>query len=169
MHPDTLRLAAYLDGALDPQEQAELRAHVLTCAACAARLERLRADARRITGTLSSGGAMPDVRAAVRARLRRPSPAAWLARGVGLAGALAALLLFAVLIAARSGATLGRDPDRLFVTDRRGGQVVVLNAFDGARLISAPVGGSPTNIVYDERADRLYVMIEQSIVALDAQ
>jgi hypothetical protein len=169
MHPDTLRLAAYLDGALDPQAQAELRAHVLTCATCAARLERLRADARRITATLSSGGATPDVRAAVRARLRRPSPGAWLVRGAALAGALAALLLFAMLIAIRSGATLGRVPDRLFVTDRRGGQVVVLNAFDGARLTSVPAGGSPTNIVYDAWRDRLYVMIEQSIVAFDAQ
>jgi DNA-binding beta-propeller fold protein YncE len=164
-----LRLAAYLDGALDPQSQAELRAHVLTCATCAARLERLRADARRITTTLSSGGATPDVRAAVRARLRRRTPGAWLARGAMFAGALAALLLFAVLIAVRSGATLGRIPDQLFVTDRRGGQVVMLNASDGARLTSAPVGGAPTNIVYDEWRDRLYVMADQSIVALDAQ
>src|SRR5262245_49548765 len=162
MHPDTLRLAAYLDGALDPQSQADLRAHVLTCATCAARLERLRSDARHITATLSSGGATPDVRAAVRARLRRPAPGAWLARGAALAGALAALLLFAVLIASRSGATLGPVPDRLFVTDRRGGEVVVLNASDGARLASFPAGGSPTNIVYDAWRDQLYVMIDQS-------
>ena len=62
MHPDTLQLAAYLEGALGDAERADLRAHVLTCASCAARLEQLRADSRRITLALSSG-AVPDVRA----------------------------------------------------------------------------------------------------------
>src|SRR5213078_2038250 len=66
MHPDNKQLAAYLDGALNEAEHATTRAHILTCAACAARLERLRDDARRIA-TLSSIPA-PDVRTAVRAR-----------------------------------------------------------------------------------------------------
>ena len=70
MHLDTQQLAAYLDGALSDAERADLRAHVLTCATCAARLERLRADGRRITVALSSGAA-PDVRAAVRGAAAR--------------------------------------------------------------------------------------------------
>jgi anti-sigma factor RsiW len=87
MHPDHRQLAAYLDGALDPARHAELRAHILTCATCTARLERLRDDARRIAAALASGGATPDVRAAVRARLRRPALGAWLTHGLALAGA----------------------------------------------------------------------------------
>src|SRR5690349_17876194 len=97
MHLEIDQLAAYLDGALDEAARADARAHLLTCPACAARLERLRADAGRITAFAGSGPA-PDVRAAVRAQLRRGSPAGWLLRGAMLAGALAALLLFALLI-----------------------------------------------------------------------
>jgi DNA-binding beta-propeller fold protein YncE len=169
MHPDTLQLAAYLDGALDPQSQAELRAHILTCAACAARLERLRADARRIATTLSASGAAPDVRAAVRARLRRPAPGVWLARGGALAGALVALLLFAVLVGARGGNTIGRVPDRLFVLDRQGNQLVVVDPLNGLRLGATAIGGAPRTIVYDEWRDRLYISTNQSIVAVDAR
>src|SRR5437762_6745483 len=97
MHLDTYQLAAYLDGALDAATRAATRAHILTCPACAARLDRLRDDARRIT-SVSASSPTPDVRAAVRVRLRRASPFTWLARGGAFAGALAALLLFAVLI-----------------------------------------------------------------------
>src|SRR5262245_17209475 len=126
MHPDTIQLAAYLDGALDEIHQAELRAHMLTCPSCAARLQLLRGDARRIEATLAYRPA-PDVRSAVRARLRRANPLAALLRGGALAGALGALLLFALLIGTRSGETFGRVPDRLFVIDSRQGQLLVLD------------------------------------------
>jgi hypothetical protein len=168
MHPDTLRLAAYLDGAIGPDERAELRAHILTCATCTARLERLRADAGRITRTVAAGTA-PDVRASVRARLRRPAFGRWLAGGVAIAGGLAALLLFALMLGAGSRGTAGRSPDRLVVTDRRGKQIVVLDARDGARLGATLLGEIPTSIRYDQEHHRLYVMLERSIVGLDAR
>ncbi len=169
MHPDHRQLAAYLDGALDPATHAELRAHILTCATCTARLDRLRDDARRIAAVLASGGATPDVRAAVRARLRRPALGAWLAHGVALAGAVVALLLFALLIAVRSGATVGRIPDRLFVVDRQTKQLIELDADNGARLRSVTVGDQPRGIIYNPLLDRLYIMLSQSIVAVDAR
>jgi anti-sigma factor RsiW len=103
MHPDDLRLAAYIDGALDEDQRAALRAHVLTCPSCAARLERLHADARQITTVLTTTTPAPDVRAAVRARRRRGAAGTWIARGGAFATALASLLLFAVLIGIRSG------------------------------------------------------------------
>ena len=165
MHPDATALAAYLDGLGSDDERAGLRAHILTCAACAARLERLRADARLISDTLAAARPSPDVRAAVRARRRRSSPAAWLGRGIGVAGALAALLLFAILLGA--GGTAGRMPDRLFVTDRRGGQVVALDARGGTRLAAAQVGNEPTSIRYDAARDRLYVMLRDAVVGVD--
>jgi len=168
MHPDHRQLAAYLDGALDPAAHAELRAHILTCAACAARLERLRDDARRIAATLATG-TTPDVRAAVRARLRRPAFGAWLMHGVALAGATVALLLFALLIAVRSGATVGRTSDRLFVVDRQTKQLIELDADNGARLRSVTIGGQPTSIVYNLLLDRLYIMLARSVVAVDAR
>jgi|GEM_PF-2272024 len=166
MHPDTLQLAAYIDGALDEAERAALRGHVLTCSTCAARLERLHGDARQICATLSATNAAPDVRAAVRARLRRRQPGAWLVRGSSLAGALAALLLFALLIGSRSG-TVGRVPDRLFVTDTQNGQLVVLDAYNGERLGAVDVGSYPTEVRYDRRLDRLYVLIANGVVAVD--
>lgn len=166
MHPDVVTLAAYLDGALADGERADVRAHVLTCAACAARLERLRADTKRISA-LASGAPTPDVRAAVRARLRRAPRAAWFGRGFALAGALAALLLLVVMLGARPGATLGRAADRLLVTDRRAGQIVVLDARTGARLQAADIGDAPTAIRYDPIGDRLYVMLSNGIVAVD--
>jgi hypothetical protein len=169
MHPDYRQLAAYLDGALDPAAYAELRAHVLTCATCTARLDRLRDDARRIAAALASSGATPNVRAAVRARLRRPAFGAWLAHGVALAGAVAALLLFALLIGARSGATFGRSSDRLFVVDRQTKQLIELEADSGARLRAVTVGDQPANIIYSRVFDRLYIMLSQSIVAVDAR
>jgi len=167
MHPDALTLAAYLDGALPDEQRAAVRAHVLTCAACTGRLERLRADARRISTTLTSAGPTPDVRAAVRARLRRPPPAAWLGQGLALAGALAALLLLAIMLGARPGATLAHTPDRLFVTDRLGGRIVALDARNGMRLQVADLGPAPTSIRYDPIGDRLYVMLRDAIVAVD--
>jgi len=169
MHPDHRQLAAYLDGALDPDARAELRAHILTCATCKARLERLRDDARRIATVLGSSGATPDVRAAVRARLRRPAFGAWLAHGVTLVGATMALALFALLIATRSGATVGRTPDRLFVVDRLTRQLVELDAADGARLRSVTIGDQPSSVIYNPLLDRLYIMLSQSIVAVDAR
>jgi hypothetical protein len=168
MHPDLTRLAEYLDGALDAAARADVRGHLLTCPVCAARLEQLRADARRITA--SAAGPAPDVRAAVRARLRPSRAAAWLVRGGALAGALAALLLFALLIGARSeGGTLGRAPDRLFVVDRNNGQLLALDAGSGAILGSAPVGDTPTRVRYDASSGQLYVMVKQAVLGVDAQ
>jgi hypothetical protein len=169
LHPDHRQLAAYLDGALDPAAHAELRAHILTCASCKARLERLRDDARRIANVLGSSGATPDVRAAVRAQLRRPAFSTWLGHGIGLAGASVALLLFALLLAVRSGATLGRTPDRLFVVDRQTKQLIELDAGDGARLRSVTIGGQPSSMIYNSLLDRTYIMLSQSIVAVDTR
>src|SRR5688500_7639401 len=153
MHPDTYQLAAYLDGALGDAERADLRAHILTCATCAARLERLRDDGRRITVALSSG-AVPDVRAAVRARRRRSAGQhAWLARGLALAGALAALLLFAVLAGTRAGGTAGRGPDLLVFMDKSNTQLVALDANGGARLATLKLAEMPIGIKYDEIRD----------------
>jgi outer membrane protein assembly factor BamB len=167
MHPDYSELAAYLDGALDPAAQAQLRAHVLTCPACAARLERLRADARTIAATMASARPTPDVRARVRARLRQPAWGAWLARGVALASTAAALLLFALLLATGSRATGLRSPDRLYVTDRRAGQLIVLDSSNGTLLDSSRLGDQPGSIAYDSRQGRLYVVLKRSVVALD--
>jgi DNA-binding beta-propeller fold protein YncE len=168
MHPDLNRLAAYLDGALDEVARADVRGHLLTCPACAARLERLRADARRITA--SAAGPAPDVRAAVRARLQHSGRAAVLWRGGALAGALAALLLFALLIGVRAeGTTLGRTPDQLFVVDRNNGQLLAQDASSGAVLRSAPVGDTPTKIRYGSSSDRLYIMVKQAILGVDTQ
>jgi hypothetical protein len=169
MHPELEQLAAYLDGALGEAARAAVRVHILTCPACAARLERLRADARRITAFARAGPA-PDVRPAVRAKLRRAGPAAWLLRGGALAGAVAALCLFALLIGVSArGRTLGVVPSRLFVVDRNNGQLLALDADDGAVLSSVAVGDTPTKVRYDERNDRLYIMVKQAIVALDAR
>jgi len=168
MHPTNSQIAAYLDGALAEAARADVRAHLLTCATCTARLERLRSDARQIQ-SFSAASPAPDVRAAVRARLRRRSRARWLARGVTLAGATVALLLFALLIATRSGATLGRTPDRLFVVDRLTRQLIELDAGSGARLRSVTIGDQPSSIVYNPLLDRLYIMLSQSIVAVDAR
>ncbi len=166
MHPDTHQLAAYLDSALGDAERADMRAHILTCATCAARLERLRADGRRITVALSSG-AVPDVRAAVRARRRGRAARAWLARGLALAGALVALLLFAVLAGARAGGTAGHSPDRLVIVDRSNAQLVALDATSGARLASLKLAEAPIGIKYDDIRDRLYVLLAQSVTTVD--
>ena len=44
--------------------------------------------------------------------------AGWLARGLAVAVAVAALLLFAVLAGARVGGTAGRSPDQLVIIDK---------------------------------------------------
>jgi len=168
MHPDTHQLAAYLDGAVSDAKRMELRAHILTCATCAARLEQLRADGRRITVALSSVAA-PDVRAAMRGRLRGSAARAWLVRGLALAVALVGLLLFAVLAGARAGETAGRSPDRLVIIDRSNSQLVALDASSGARLASRKLAEVPNGIEYDEIRDRLYVLLAQSVVAFDLQ
>lgn len=168
MHPDQLRIAAYLDGALDDRERAELRAHILICPACAARLERLRADARRISATLARSPA-PDVRASVRAQLRRPARYAWLAQSLAFAGALAALLLFALLVAGRGAVTAGPAPDRLVIADRSNSQLVALNADSGARLATLKLDQLPLSVAYDQIHDRLYVLLSQSVLVVDAR
>ena len=168
MHPDLTRLALYLDGALDEAARSDVRGHLLVCPACAMRLERLRADARRITA--SAAGPTPDVRAAVRARLRRSGLSLWLLRGGALAGALAALLLFALLIGVRAGnTTLGQVPDQLFVVDRNNGRLLALDAGNGTVLRSAPVGDTPTRVRYDSSNDRLLLMVRQAILSVDPQ
>jgi DNA-binding beta-propeller fold protein YncE len=166
MHPDIEQLAAYLDGALDEAAQTVTRAHILTCPTCVARLERLRADARRIT--MIAAGPAPDLRAAVRARLRRPSLSNWLLRGAALAGALAALFLFALLIGVSSG-TVGRLPDRLFVVDQGAGQLIELDAASGKTLGSIAVGDQPSEVLYDRRLDRLYVRLPHGVAAVDSR
>lgn len=166
MHPDNVQLAAYIDGALGADERAALRGHILTCPACAARIERLHADAHRIAAASSSARPAPDVRAALRARMRRGSAGPWIARAGALAGALAALLLFALLIGS-GGGTIGRVQDKLFVTDALNGRLVVLDAYSGARLDSAAVGGNPTALRYDRRLGRIYVLTNKGVVAVD--
>jgi hypothetical protein len=162
MHPELTRLAAYLDGALGPGAQAELRAHILTCRVCAARLAQLRDDAGRIERALADRP--PDLRAAVRVRMRRPGRPAWLAQGAGLVAGLAALLLFAMLL---GGGTAARVPDLLVVTDRVGQQVVALDPATGAQLNAHALGAMPSAIVYDHRRSLLYVLAQRAVVALD--
>lgn len=164
MHPNIRQLAAYLDAALDEATQAATRAHILTCTTCAARLERLRADEQRIA-TLASGSA-PDLRADLRLRLRRPGPASWLLRGATIAGALAALFLFALLIGVSSG-TIGRVPDRLLVIDQSAQQLLELDAANGQMLRSTSIGEQPNDLRYHRRLDRIYVLLSRSIAAID--
>ncbi len=164
MHPDTARLAAYLDGSLPGKELAELRAHMLTCAACTAQLARLRADAQAIERTLT--GPTPDVRAAVRARLRTP-PARWFMPALGIAAGLAALLVFALLLGAGNFRTAASRPARLFITERSRGQVLVLDPATGTQLAAAPLGETPAAIVYDAERAQIYVAFPQAIAALD--
>jgi DNA-binding beta-propeller fold protein YncE len=166
MHPDTFQLAAYLDGAFSEERRAQLRAHVLTCPSCAARLDRLRGDARRIAAAMPSAPA-PDVRPAVRARLRRPAAHAWIGSGLALAAATAALLLFALLVGARGAATAGRTPDRLVIVDRSNDRLVALDAASGAALGTLKLPETPATIKYDEMRDRLYVLLARSVIAVE--
>jgi hypothetical protein len=166
MHPDQLQIAAYLDGALDDEERAELRGHILTCPACAARLERLRADGRRISAALSRSPA-PDVRASVRAQLRRPARFAWLGQALALTGALAALLLFTLLVGGRGIATAGRVPDRLVIADRSNTQLVALDVDSGAQVAALRLDQLPLSVTYEQNRDRLYVLLSRSVLAVD--
>jgi DNA-binding beta-propeller fold protein YncE len=90
-----------------------------------------------------------------------------LVRGLALAGALAALLLFAVLAGARGGGTAGRSPDRLVIIDKSNSQLVTLAAADGARLATLKLAEVPIGIKYDEIRDRLYVLLAQSVIIVD--
>lgn len=164
MHPDDLQLAAYLDLPPGADEHARLRAHVLTCPRCTARVARLRDDARAIPAALAAGPAL-DVRAAVRARLAR-RPARGLAGALWLVGGLAGLLLFALLLGARSGA-VGHAPDRLLVADRAGQRLVALDAREGAPLGEVALGERPTRLAYDARRERLYALTDRGVAAVD--
>lgn len=164
MHPDTARLAAYLDGALPSAELADVRAHLLTCAACTAQLARLRADAQRIERALASP--TPDVRAAVRARLRA-NPARWFMPALGIVAGLAALLVFALLLGAGQFRTAASPPARLFITERSRTQVLALDPATGAQLAAGPLGETPAAIVYDPTRAQLYVALPHAIAALD--
>lgn len=163
------QLAAYLDGALDGDARAAVRGHVLSCGTCAARLERLRDDSRRLQRTLSAAPA-PDVRPALRGRLRRAPRAAWLGRATALAGALLALLLFALLVGGgREGGTLARSSDRLFVVDRRQGQLVELSPTTGEQLRSLAVGAGAAHIRYSPRLGLLFVRTAEGATAIDPE
>jgi hypothetical protein len=165
MHPDDQRLAAYLDLPADSAERRELRAHILGCAHCTARVARLRDDSARITATFA--GPAPDLRAAVAARLAPARRWERLASGGWFAGALACVILFAALIGVQSG-TIGYTPDRLFVADRAGRRVVELDAASGRTLREQALGSQPSQVAYDERRKQLYVLTERGVVALDA-
>lgn len=167
MHPELTMLTAYVDGALAPAENAALRAHLLTCAVCTARLDSIRADQQRITRALSAGPA-PDVRAAVRARLPQSRVRKWVVPATGVAAGLIGVLLFAMLISSGQLGTAARAPARLLITDRAKGQIVEFDLATGTQLRSASVGPAPTAILYDAVRERLYVALQQSIVALDA-
>ncbi|MFO7170842.1 MAG: hypothetical protein DIU80_022675 [Chloroflexota bacterium] len=168
MHPDDLQLATYLDLPSDAPGYQELRAHVLTCSRCAARLALLREDSRRIPAALAGTGDTPDVRAAVRARLRRGGLPLWLGQGAQLALMLAGVLVFALLLAARTG-TAAHRPDALFVADRRGERIVALSPEDGAQLAEVALGAPPLELAYDARRDRLYVLAEGSVIAVEGR
>jgi anti-sigma factor RsiW len=76
-HGDRLvELSAYLDGELLPEEMAEVREHLSSCAECVAELEMLQAVSRRVR----SGIARPVMPATLRARVqdaaRRTTPVA---------------------------------------------------------------------------------------------
>jgi DNA-binding beta-propeller fold protein YncE len=103
----------------------------------------------------------------VRARMRRPAVHTWLGGGVALAGALAALLLFALLIGVRGGGTAARVPDRLFLIDRTNSRLVVLDAASGARMGALKLAETPNNIKYDQSRDLLYVLLTKSVIAVE--
>lgn len=67
MRCDTGRLRAYLDEALPREEQAEIAAHLETCAACRAALARLRSEADLVAHAFAALDAAPAVPNAVRA------------------------------------------------------------------------------------------------------
>lgn len=165
-HPDTLRLAAYLDGALAPDELAEMHAHTLRCAACAARLEQLRADERRLRA-FASLGAAPDVRANVRMRLHRRPALRLLPQGLALGGVLVVLLAFALLVSTARGGTVGPVSERLFIVDRDRDELVALDAANGAELGSLALGRQPLGVRYSPLFDRLYVAHDAGVVAVD--
>ena len=165
MHPDISDIAAYLDGAQPETRRTELRAHLLTCHSCAAQLEQLRQDATRINAL--SQTQVPDARVEVRARLKRPHSLVWLAHASMIAGSLAAVLLFALLIGARSGATIGWAPDRLFVLNQE--QLIELRADDGVLRGAITAQESPVAVHYDPQQKSVYVLNRQSVVAIDPQ
>lgn len=67
-------LSPFVDGELDPREEAAVRAHLAACDRCAGRIETLRAlrDAVRATRPERSGDGLDELRA----RLRQAPPAA---------------------------------------------------------------------------------------------
>lgn len=166
-HPDLSQLADYLDDALDSEVRAVVRAHTLTCPSCTAQLNQLRRDSQRIPHALAHFGPAPDVRVAVRARLRRPGATVWVLRGVALAAGLVALLFFALLLDVSGGGSVSRIPDRLFVTDSRNGRLITLAAYDGAQIGELVIGERPTKVRYDPRRDRLYVLLGGGVAAVN--
>ena len=165
MHPDIAQLAAYLDGALSPTERTTLRGHILSCATCAARLGELRADAERITATLATVPT-PDLRANVRGQLRRKVPLFYLGRSAALASALLVVLLLAILASVSSGAFSG-EPDRLFVADYMGAQLIVLDAESGATIKNVSLPAKPTRLRYNPANNRLYALVTTGVLAID--
>ena len=97
IHLDETRLNEYVDGELDDAAQAEVVAHVASCATCAARLAELRV----LFGDLAALPDEPlavDLAPAVLARLpRRARAPAWAPRLALAAQALAAVVAFVLL------------------------------------------------------------------------
>lgn len=161
MHPDTRRLAAYLDGALPQRERDELRAHLLTCARCAGRLQQLRADATRITNTFDTLPA-PDVRPALRARRRR-----WnVGQRWALAGAFVLMIVLAAGVLMQSAQTAGQRDAVLAVSDNRHGRLLALDAATSATLAEVAVGERPTLVRYDAKRNRAYVLTAEGVTAI---
>ena len=53
------------------------------------------------------------------------------------------------------------------IIDRSNAQLVALDAADGARLATLKLAEVPNGIKYDEIRDRLYVLLAQSVIAVD--
>jgi anti-sigma factor RsiW len=99
------------DAALGANASDELAAHLATCEACAARLERRRTLARRIDRAVEDyvrvemPAGLPD-RVGARASVRRPGrwPALWIGVPAGVALAAASVLIFSWLGATHAAA-----------------------------------------------------------------
>ena len=97
IHLDETRLNEYVDGVLDDAAQAEVAAHVASCATCAARLAELRVLFEDLAALPDEPLAV-DLAPAVLARLPHRAPApAWAPRLALVAQAAAAVVAFALL------------------------------------------------------------------------
>jgi anti-sigma factor RsiW len=81
-HETTALLAAYGDGELDPVRSAAIERHLLGCAECAAKRDRLASLRARVRAEVPYYQAPPGLRARVRAAVEHALPAAPRARAV---------------------------------------------------------------------------------------